>query len=122
VLIARATRDAERWPRSIVVGVDGSAESSAAAEAARALSERTGGSVRFVAATGGHADLGAAARIGAEVEEHEGRPLDVLDVLSERADLVVVGSRGLKGARAIGSVSERLAHQARCSVLAVRTS
>ena len=35
-------------------------------------------------------------------------------------DLVVVGSRGLHGLKALGSVSERVAHQAKCSVLVVR--
>jgi nucleotide-binding universal stress UspA family protein len=43
-----------------------------------------------------------------------------LHVLSEEADLVVVGSRGLRGIRALGSVSERIAHEARCSVMVVR--
>jgi nucleotide-binding universal stress UspA family protein len=38
----------------------------------------------------------------------------------ESADLVVVGSRGLRGLKALGSVSERVAHQARSSVLVVR--
>jgi nucleotide-binding universal stress UspA family protein len=32
----------------------------------------------------------------------------------------VVGSRGLQGMRSLGSVSERVAHEARCSVLVVR--
>jgi hypothetical protein len=35
-------------------------------------------------------------------------------------DLIVVGSRGLHGPRALGSVSERVAHRAPCSVLVVR--
>jgi nucleotide-binding universal stress UspA family protein len=37
-----------------------------------------------------------------------------------RASLVLLGSRGVGGARALGSVSERVAHEARCSVLVVR--
>jgi len=32
----------------------------------------------------------------------------------------VVGSRGLHGLQALGSVSERVAHEARCSTLIVR--
>lgn len=36
------------------------------------------------------------------------------------ASLVVLGARGLTGARALGSVSERVAHRARCSVLIAR--
>jgi nucleotide-binding universal stress UspA family protein len=54
------------------------------------------------------------------VEEHDARALDSLNVASEAAGLVVVGSRGLRGVRALGSLSERLAHEARCSVLVVR--
>ena len=36
------------------------------------------------------------------------------------AELLVVGSRGLHGVKALGSVSERVAHEARCSVPVVR--
>jgi nucleotide-binding universal stress UspA family protein len=38
----------------------------------------------------------------------------------EQASLVVVGSRGLSGAGAVRSVSERVAHAAHCSVLVMR--
>jgi nucleotide-binding universal stress UspA family protein len=41
-------------------------------------------------------------------------------VAAGRADLVVVGSRGLRGLRALGSVSERVADGASCSTLVVR--
>jgi nucleotide-binding universal stress UspA family protein len=37
-----------------------------------------------------------------------------------RASLVVVGARGVTGVRALGSVSERVAHEAPCSVLVAR--
>jgi len=73
-----------------------------------------------VVAPGGEADVEAARRIAPDVEELEGKPVDELTVLSERADLVVVGSRGLKGLRALGSVSERVAHRAHSPVLVVR--
>ena len=46
--------------------------------------------------------------------------MEALVGASHDADLVVVGSRGLQGLRALGSVSERVAHQASCSVLIVR--
>jgi len=36
------------------------------------------------------------------------------------ADLLVIGSRGLHGFRALGSVSEKVAHRAESSVLVVR--
>lgn len=38
----------------------------------------------------------------------------------ERSSLIIAGSRGLGGPRALGSVSERIAHDAPCSVLIVR--
>jgi nucleotide-binding universal stress UspA family protein len=41
---------------------------------------------------------------------------------SQEADLLVVASRGLRGVRALGSVSERVAHQAHCSLLVYRPS
>ena len=47
------------------------------------------------------------------------QPVAALVGRSRAADLVVVGSRGLHGLRAIGSVSERVAHRAQCSVLVV---
>ena len=122
VLVARAPRNPERWPRTIVVGLDGCAEGAAATRVARQLAQRFGAEVRVVAAAGGHVDVDMARRIAADLELLPGKPVDELTVLSEFADLVVVGSRGLKGLRALGSVSERLAHEARCSVLVVRAS
>jgi nucleotide-binding universal stress UspA family protein len=120
VLVARAPRDAERWPHTIVAGVDGTPESAPAAEVARELAERFGAAVRFEAATADRVDIEAAREIAPELEEVPERAVEELHVLSELADLVVVGSRGLKGIRALGSVSERVAHEALCSVLVVR--
>jgi nucleotide-binding universal stress UspA family protein len=120
VLIARAPR-AEPWPRSRVVGVDGSPGSEEALAAAPGHAPRFGAPLRAVVAAGeGTVDLEAARRLAPELEELPGKPVDELHSLSEEADLVVVGSRGLKGLRALGSVSERIAHEARCSVLVVR--
>jgi hypothetical protein len=47
-------------------------------------------------------------------------PVDALMSASADADLLIVGSKGLHGVKALGSVSERVAHQAQCSVLIVR--
>ena len=51
-----------------------------------------------------------------------GRPLKLILATAalERTSLIVVGSRHLSGVRALGSVSERLVHEARCSILVVR--
>jgi nucleotide-binding universal stress UspA family protein len=81
-----------------------------ATRVARQLGQRFGAEVRVVAAAGGHVDIDMARRIAADLELLPRRPVDELTMLSERADLVVVGRRGLKGLRAPGSMSERVAH------------
>jgi len=122
VVIARGSIDAERWPRKIVVGVDGSADSALAFEAAAALAERFGADLRTIVATqDARVDLDDVRRIAPGCEEHDARALDLLEASSETADLIVVGSRGLRGIKALGSLSERVAHEARCSVLVVRS-
>ena len=65
---------------------------------------------------------------GVEVETfaREGDPADaILDVAEERdADLIVVGNKGMTGARRflLGSVPNKVSHHAPCSVLIVRTT
>ena len=122
VLIARGSVDAEPWPQRIVVGVDGSADSARAVEVATALAARFDADLRAIVAThDARVDLEAVRRIAPECEVHDGRALDILEAASESADLIVLGSRGLRGLRALGSLSERIAHEARCSVLVVRS-
>lgn len=120
VLIARPARDPDTWPQAIVVGVDGSSESELAVAAARSVASSCQAELRIVSATSDHVDRDVALRVAPELQERAGRGLDVLKTESETADLVVVGSRGLQGLKALGSVSERIAHQASCSVLVVR--
>jgi universal stress protein A len=120
ILVGREARDFEAWPQTVVVGVDGSLESAAALAAARSVADRFGGNIRAVASTSDQLDLEAARAIAPELEEESVPAVDVLVGASESADLVVLGSRGLHGLRALGSVSERVAHQARSSVLVVR--
>jgi nucleotide-binding universal stress UspA family protein len=120
VLVARPARNAETWPRAVVVGVDGSVESAAAFTVARSVAARFGSTVRAVASTNDQLDREAAQAIAPELEEHAARAVDVLVAAAEPADLVVVGSRGLQGLKALGSVSERIANQASCSVLVAR--
>jgi len=121
VLIARRRPGGEELPRRIVVGVDGSDESALAAAFAFGLGERFGVEVRPIAARGGKSfDLTRVDAIARGAWVEEGAPVDALVAGSEQEDLLVVGSRGLHGARALGSVSERVAHKAPCSVLVVR--
>jgi nucleotide-binding universal stress UspA family protein len=120
VLVARSCPPDE-FPRSIVVGLDGSAESAVAAALAFDLGRRFGVETRPVAVRGGKDfDLAAVHGIAAGALVEDGDPVDVLVSAAGSADLLVVGSRGLRGVRALGSVSERVAHRAPCSVLVVR--
>jgi nucleotide-binding universal stress UspA family protein len=120
VLISRPARDPATWPQAIVAGVDGSSESELAVAAARSLASSCGAELRIVSATSDQVDRDVALRIAPELEERDGRAVGVLKADSETADLIVVGSRGLQGLKTLGSVSERIAHQASCSVLVVR--
>jgi len=121
VLIARKRASGSDVPSSIVAGVDGSAQGAAGLEVARGLAERFGATVRALIATRGkEVDADAVTAADGGVEAVSGKPVDVLVKASKTADLLVVGSHGKHGVRALGSVSERVAHQARCSVLVVR--
>jgi nucleotide-binding universal stress UspA family protein len=102
ILVARKAEGPDHFPRQIVVGVDGSAGANAARGVAKDLATRFASSLRIV-------------------EEVEGHPVTALLEASRDADLLIVGSRGLHGLRSLGSVSERVAHQARSSVLVVRS-
>jgi nucleotide-binding universal stress UspA family protein len=122
VLVARPPAALDGWPQTIVAGVDGSEESAAALAVARRLAARFGAALHAVVATRDpHADLDAARRAAGRIEELPGRAVDELVHAAERADLLVLGSRGLRGLRSLGSVSERVAHEAACSVLVVRS-
>lgn len=66
-------------------------------------------------------------RRGVEVETHvtAGSPADAIISVAEsqHADLVVVGSRGMTGARRLlGSVPNNVAHHAPCTVMIVSTA
>ena len=119
VLVARGTSSADTFPRSVVVGYDGSTGAGAALSVARKLAERFNAEVRVV--TAGDAALTPFDELAEVEREHDDRsPVTALLAASADADLLIVGSRGLHGLSALGSVSERVAHQASCSVLVVR--
>lgn len=123
VLLSRAPTDLERWPRSIVAGVDGSQASLAAASVARDLGKRLHASVQFVVgryASNAEVALDVVEASGLEVTVADTKPAEALLERAHDADLLVLGSRGLTGLRSLGSVSEHVAHHATCSVLVVR--
>lgn len=101
VLVARPPADPARFPQAVVVGSDRSGCAGLAVGVAEHLAQRFDAGLRVLTA-----------------EDH---PVAALVEASREADLLVVGSRGLRGLKALGSVSERIAHQAACSVLVVRT-
>jgi nucleotide-binding universal stress UspA family protein len=126
VLMAR-TPQAERFPTTVMVAADGSTESARAIHVAADIAHRLGAELEAVVATGGQADVDIAGvravldtAAGPEVplREDPEPPIEALTALAP--DLLVIGSRGLQGLRSLGSVSERVAHEARCSVLVVR--
>jgi nucleotide-binding universal stress UspA family protein len=121
VLVARPPVEPGRFPRSIVVGLDGSASSEYALAAGDQLAARFHLPLRVIVATAGSdVDLAQVRRWCPAAEAIAARPVEALAAASREADLLLVGSRGLSGIRALGSVSERLAHQATCSVIVAR--
>lgn len=123
VLLARAPFDTVAFPSRVVVGLDGSDASLLALSVAERLCGDSGGELTVVVAThDDEIDLDELRRRAAphEIRAERHRPVDALVRAAARADLLVVGSRGASGLRALGSVSERVAHRAASSVLVVR--
>jgi nucleotide-binding universal stress UspA family protein len=120
VLFARPPLTEALFPRAIVAGADGSPESESAVAVAQYLAERFRVPLRVVTALKGKAVDIARAERTAPIEAFDEHPVRVLVRASMDADILVVGSRGLHGLKSLGSISERVAHQAACSVLVVR--
>jgi nucleotide-binding universal stress UspA family protein len=138
--------------QTVVVGADESPTASEAVRQAIELVKLTGGKLHIVTAyghqqlsAGGEGefaksvstselaqslldDLASRARLaGVEVTVHgkAGSPANLIcDVAAEvDADLIIVGNKGMKGARRVlGSVPNSVAHQAPCSVLIAATT
>jgi len=129
VLLSRGTARADPPARCLVtVGYDGSPAARRALAVAEALCGRLGLQLQVVSAGTGGSD--ASARNGQEerrleistgvlIEDPRG-PVAALLGAGAGSGLMVLGSRGLHGLRALGSVSERVAQRAPCSVLVVR--
>jgi nucleotide-binding universal stress UspA family protein len=139
--------------KNIVVGTDGSETAMIAVDRAGELARLTGARLHVVSSyhparpqLAGRAPAGeftiapdfkadavlgdAASRLradGVEVEEHgpKGDPADALVDIARRegADLIVMGSLGMQGARRVlGSVPNKVSHNAPCDVLIVQTT
>jgi nucleotide-binding universal stress UspA family protein len=120
VLVARKPTTESLFPRAIVAGADGSPESDAAVAAAQYLADRFAVPLRIVAALKGKPVALAELRQKGPIEAFDEHPVRTLVHAGMDADILVVGSRGLHGLKSLGSVSERVAHQAPCSVIVVR--
>ena len=98
VLVARLQDEGPRAFRTVAAGFDGSPEAAVALQAAEEIAERL------------HAEL--------NIVEDADDPVETLREVP--CDLLVLGSRGLQGVEALGSVSERVANTTPASVLVVR--
>jgi nucleotide-binding universal stress UspA family protein len=138
---------------SVVVGTDGSDSAAEAVHSAMDLAKLCGAKLHIVTAykpkpvrtagvpeefrerlgSGGAADTllddqcARARTAGIEVEGHAetGDPADAIVRVAERekADVIVVGNKGMAGVRrALGSVPNSVAHKAPCAVFIVQTS
>ena len=139
LLVARPLAAERRFTDRMVVASDGLDASQAVVDLAARLAHANGSNVTLVHALGRESPLKrghSRAQEGALEEQDEtlkrtlasgtsevlvepGRAADVIKSAAASADasLVVMGSRRLDGLRAMGSVSRRVVHQARCSVL-----
>jgi len=121
VLVARPPREPDGFPRSVVVGIDGSRESDAAFRVGERLAARFGMPLETIVSSRGKGVDVAKVHLRAPLARVvDVPPVDALVEAGRDAALLVVGSRGLHGMQALGSVSERVAHRAGCSVLVVR--
>lgn len=108
--------------RRIEREIEAEAAAAEAADMAWALNARDAVEARATQAVEAATDAG----VDATPHTREDNPADALIDVAEEidADLIVVGNRGMTGARrfVLGSVPNRVSHHAPCSVLIVRTS
>jgi nucleotide-binding universal stress UspA family protein len=135
VLVARRPPEGVDFPQRILIATDGSPDAARAVELTAHIGHRHDAGVYLLSVDPGpHGDATRIAVDAVDITAALGREPTVLrasghaderiveTAASEGIALVVVGSRGLGGARALGSVSERVAHRSPCSVLVARTA
>jgi nucleotide-binding universal stress UspA family protein len=125
--------------QSIVIGTDGSDTAKKAVQEGAELAQNIGAAVHVVTAAGGEQSpqgpdavlqeaVAAVQSVGPPAQAHTkaGDPADVIIGTAEElgADLIVVGNKGLTGARRflLGSVPNKVSHHAPCSVMIVHTT
>ncbi len=113
----------------VVVGSDNSVTALRAVEVATALTRMSGGTLHIVTASSDDVvvDSVESESQGVPTFLHtaQGAPADVLIQKADElnADLLVVGNKGMKGARRLlGSVPNSVAHGANCSVMIIDTT
>ncbi len=134
VLIARRPPVGTRFGDGIIVSSDGLERSSELVGFATELAQLHGSSLTLLHAIDG-ASSRHPTRLAAQVEyitqalgdkasvriePRHAHDLIVETARIERCSLLVLGSRRVGGLRSVGSVSERVVHDARCSVLVIR--
>lgn len=134
VLVARRTAAGDQFPQSVLLATDGTPASWAAARTATRLAERRRSELRVVYAPDGmHPErYRQVLKQLAMIEKATGSSPKVFDnpaghvaeqiceaAQASQASLIVIGHRGLKSVKALGSVSEQVVHRAPCSVLVV---
>ena len=101
--------------------MDGSSQSLRALAVAESVARRFDADLVPLTATSGKSIfVDPLSDLSEETAYSPAPPVEALVELSGEVDLLVVGSRGLHGLGALGSVSERVRHRAECSVLVVR--
>jgi nucleotide-binding universal stress UspA family protein len=132
VLVAREPTEAGSFPRVVLHAGDGSPDSIEAARQAGRIAAKHDATVVTLHVRNGPDPGERIAEEAASIIESCGREpvregadgpahrriVEVAEKIG--ASLILVGSRGLTGLKALGSVSERVAHRAPCSVLIVR--
>ena len=133
VLVARRPPSEEAFPGTVLLASDGSPGSAAATRLAGRVASACGSSVTILHVSDEtpqmRRELAWQAVELLEACGHEpalcdatGDPHEEICRLAGEleAGLLVIGSRGLGGMKSLGSVSERVAHEAPCSVLVAR--